>query len=95
MAAKFDPLIRYPLARAEANPHLDGHGSLDGPLDATHLLIQVNGHAVGAVTLAATTNQDAIDPYGFEFDLDPSDARRLADQLLAASAQLAGTAHES
>jgi hypothetical protein len=77
--AKFP--IRIPLMRADAYPH---EGSLDQRvrrLDVTHLVVELGVAHDGAITLAATTGDDAIDPYGFEFDLEPFEARRLAAQI--------------
>ena len=75
---------RIPLIRAGSYPHV---GAADGEirrLDVTHLVVEFGVAQDGAITLAATTEDDDIDPYGFEFDLVPLEARRLAAQILSA-----------
>ena len=75
---------RIPISRADAYPHNDAPDRQIKRLDVRHLLVETDVTRVGAITLAASTDNDDIDPYGIEFDLDPAAARQLMVALGAA-----------
>lgn len=86
----FDPMVAIPVVRAQAYTHswpiepaADVAGVADLAVD--HLTVDVDVVRVGLVTLATSGVNSEADPYGHEFDLTPSDARRLGRQLLAAA----------
>jgi hypothetical protein len=92
MTSPFDPMIAFPVSRAQAYPHtwpVDPSPE-DAPivdLGVDHLIVDVSVIQVGTVTLAASTRNAVNDAYGREFDLTPSAARALGHQLIAAAAQ--------
>jgi hypothetical protein len=83
----FEPLVRIPISRADFYPH----GTLETPieeLDVTHLLVQSNVIEEGTITLAATKDAPGFVADHLEIDLDPTAARQLATEILAAVTQL-------
>jgi hypothetical protein len=87
----FDSMLQFPTTRARLYPHgPTGDGSYDEPivdLAVDHLAVDVSVIDLGLVTIAASTRNKLVDGYGFEFDLDASDADALGRQLIAAAAK--------
>jgi hypothetical protein len=91
MTSPFDPMIAFPVTRAEAYPHTwPVDPSLEEApivhLGVDHLIVDTLVYP-GTVTLAASTRNAGNDAYGQEYDLTPSDARALGHQLIAAAAK--------
>jgi hypothetical protein len=93
VAATPSPSLQIPLARADFYPHSDDLGAPITRLEVTHFVVESDVVEAGSVTLAASTTDADQDAYGIEFDLDPSAARELAAELLAAVTRM--TAGES
>jgi len=95
MTSPFNPMIAFPVFRAQAYPHtwpVDPSPE-DAPivdLEVHHLIVDVSVAQLGTVTLAASTRNASNDAYGQEYDLDPSDARALGQQLIAAADESEG-----
>jgi hypothetical protein len=79
------PFIRIPVVRAEHYPREDSRRGQIQPLDITYLRVDPDAVEFGAIMLVASSDVDVPAGYGFEFDLNPSAARQLAAQLLAAA----------
>jgi hypothetical protein len=94
MSQEADAPVLISIERADFYPHRKNLDPLVKKLDTTHLVVDFNVHEVGMVTLAASTQDGGSDPYGIEFDLDPSAARLLAAQLNTAAAQVTAEASE-
>ena len=81
------PIVGVPVTRAERYPHVHGpRGDSDGDVEtveATQLTVDWNHVFVGRVTLSAIA--DPNDAWGYEFDLEPADARELARRLFEAA----------
>jgi hypothetical protein len=91
MTSPFDPMIAFPVSRAQAYPHTWSEDPAPedasiADLDIHHLIVDTLVYP-GTVTLAASTRNAGNDAYGQEYDLTPSDARALGHQLIAAAAQ--------
>jgi hypothetical protein len=88
MTRMFDSMLKFPVTRAKSYPHTEPDRSgLDAPivdLDVQHFVVDASV-IVGMVTLAASTTKADSDAYGQEFDLTPTEARRLGYQLLSAA----------
>jgi hypothetical protein len=84
VAATPSQSVEIPLARADFYPHSDALGAPITRLEVTHFVVESDVAEAGSVTLAASTTDADHDAYGIEFDLDPSAARPLAAELLAA-----------
>ena len=84
MAATPSPSLQIPLARADFYPHSDDLRAPITRLEVTHFVVESDVDEAGFVTLAASTTAADQDAYGIEFDLDPSAARQLAAELVAA-----------
>ena len=89
MTSPFNPMIAFPVTRAQAYPHTwpDDPSLEDAPivdLGIHHLIVGTEVFP-GMVTLAASTTNACRDAYGQEYDLTPTDARALGRQLLAAA----------
>jgi hypothetical protein len=80
--------ITVPVRRADHYVHEDGFDPKDGTgiqaLDADRLSVLLDQQVVGRVTLAAH-GPDPLDAYGYEFDLEPQAALRLAEALSEAA----------
>jgi len=92
MTSPFNPMIAFPVSRAQAYPHTwpEDPSLKDAPILALgidHLTVDVSVIQLGTVTLAASTRNAGNDAYGQEYDLTPSDARALGHQLIAAAAR--------
>jgi hypothetical protein len=87
MSQQFDTAVEIPVTRAAYYPP-DGDDGMPSPgvekLRVTRLGVDHDVVVNGRVTLSAGAGRN--DAYGFEFDLEPSAARLLAAQLLAAAA---------
>jgi hypothetical protein len=91
MTSPFNPLIAFPVSRAQAYPHTRPEDPSPGDasivdLGVDHLIVDTLVYP-GTVTLAASTRNAGVDAYGQEYDLTPSDARALGHQLIAAAAK--------
>jgi len=79
-----DTIPFVPVTRADRYPHTLGpDADEDAPIErlaVTRLLVDVDAVEAGRVTLAAVGDID--DAWGFEFDLSPADALRLAGWLV-------------
>jgi hypothetical protein len=88
MTTTFDSMLRFPVARAQSYPHSPpADPTAEGlilDLDVEHLVVDASV-VIGMVTLAASTTKADSDAYGQEFDLTPTEARRLGYQLLSAA----------
>jgi hypothetical protein len=91
MTSPFNPVIAFPVSRAQAYPHtwpvdpsLEDAPIID--LGVDHLIVEMMVFP-GTVTLAASTRNAGNDAYGHEYDLTPADARALGHQLIAAAAE--------
>ena len=84
------PIVGVPVMRAVRYPHVIGpDADLDGdiePVEVTQLTVDTDVKVVGRVTLTAMADPD--DAWGFEFDLDPADARELAKRLAEAASKV-------
>ena len=88
MSQEFVSTVEIPVTRAtyyppEGEVGNDSQGTVK--LGVTRLGIDHDVVVHGRVTLSVGARRD--DPYGYEFDLEPSAARLLAAQLLAAAAE--------
>ena len=83
------PMVGVPVIRAEHYPHVIGpDADPDGEIAAvevTQLTVDPDVKVVGRVTLSAMA--DPTDAWGFEFDLQPADARELAKCLVGAASE--------
>jgi hypothetical protein len=83
------PIVGVPVTRAERYPHVIGpDADPDGDIEAievTQLTVEPDVKVVGRVTLSAMADPD--DAWGFEFDLEPADARELAKRLAEAASE--------
>ena len=79
---------RVPLTRATGYPHDNEPDAPTVDLACTHMGVGYDHLEVGQVTVFADTG-DPTQPYGFEFDLEPEDARELAASLMEAAANAA------
>lgn len=82
-----DAIPFVPVTRADRYPHTVGpEAGGDAPIErlgVTRLLVDMDAVEAGRVTLAAIGDID--DAWGFEFDLSPADAVRLAGWLVEAA----------
>lgn len=89
MTVRFNSMLRFATTRAQMYPHWPIEGESDGHpitgLDVDHLTVDVSVIGLGKVTIAASMNDKVHDSYGVEFDLEPSVARALGRQLIAAA----------
>lgn len=88
MNQQFDSTVEIPVTRTTYYPPEGEVGKLSKgivKLGVTRLGVDHDVVLNGRVTLSAGAGRD--DAYGFEFDLEPSAARLLAAQLLAAAAE--------
>lgn len=83
------PIVGVPVIDAKRYPHVIGpDADPDGDLEAvevTQLTVDPDLNSVGRVTVSAIA--DPNDAWGFEFDLEPRDARELAKRLVEAASE--------
>ena len=86
MTRRLEPMVRLPTTRAQCYPHAYEAEPEIVSLDTTHLTVDI-GVSEDRVTLSASIDEQAQEPwgYGYEFDLEPTTARRLARQLASAA----------
>jgi hypothetical protein len=94
MAIARIPLVGIPISRADFYPH----GTLETAveeLDVTHLCVRTHVIRKDTITIAAMKSAPAVAkdspefPFDYlEIDLEPSAARRLAAEILAAAVQV-------
>jgi len=94
MAMARIPLVGIPISRADFYPH----GTLETAveeLDVTHLCVRTHVIRKDTITIAAMKNAPAVTedspefPFDYlEVDLEPSAARQLAAEILAAAVQV-------
>jgi len=91
MTVEFDSMLRYPTSGARLYPHWPPDTRPGGDriveVDVDHLAVDVSVVDLGKVTISASNKNKLVDGYGFEFDLDASDADALGRQLIAAAAK--------
>ena len=90
MTHSTNPIVGVPVMRAVRYPHVigpdaDPDGDIE-PVEVTQLTVDTDVKVVGRVTLSAMADPD--DAWGFEFDLDPADARELAKRLVEAASSV-------